>query len=76
MKNKRCVPRARHHVEYTLVSGVALDFAYTGWVEAKEATFDGTMIGFIVQRVRDRGQPYVEAVDADADGRRDRRRSG
>ena len=35
---------------YTLVAGVALDFAYTGWVEAKEATFDGTMIGFIVQR--------------------------
>ncbi len=35
---------------YTLVSGVALDFAFTGWVEATEATLDGTMIGFIIPR--------------------------
>jgi hypothetical protein len=35
---------------YTLVSGVALDFAFTGWVEATEATFDGTMIGFVMPR--------------------------
>ena len=35
---------------YTLVSGVALDFAFTGWIEATKATFDGTMIGFVIPR--------------------------
>jgi hypothetical protein len=34
----------------TLVSGVALDFTFTGWVEATHATFDGTMVGFVLPR--------------------------
>lgn len=35
---------------YALRSGVALDFAFSGWVEATKATFDGTMIGVVVDR--------------------------
>lgn len=35
---------------YTSRTGVALDFSFTGWVEATEATFKGTMIGFTVPR--------------------------
>jgi hypothetical protein len=31
---------------YTVITGVALDFSFTGWVEAKSAQFTGTMIGF------------------------------
>jgi hypothetical protein len=35
---------------YTVRSGVPLDFTFTGWVEATEASFKGTMMGFIVPR--------------------------
>lgn len=33
---------------YAVVSGVALDFSFGGWVEATEATFDGTIVGVAV----------------------------
>jgi hypothetical protein len=51
----RSHPEARVFLEivtaaYTLVSGVALDFAFSGWVEAKEANFKGTVIGFRLPR--------------------------
>jgi hypothetical protein len=35
---------------YTVGSGIALDFAFTGWVEATDATFTGTVVGFVVPR--------------------------
>ena len=35
---------------YTVRTGIALDFSFTGWVEATEATFKGTIIGFTVPR--------------------------
>lgn len=35
---------------YTLRSGMPLDFTFTGWVEAKKASFEGTMMGFVVPR--------------------------
>ena len=34
----------------TLVAGRALDFTFTGWVEATAARFEGTMVGFAVPR--------------------------
>jgi hypothetical protein len=33
---------------YTLVSAVALDLTIEGWVEATDATFDSTIVGFII----------------------------
>jgi hypothetical protein len=35
---------------YTLRSGVPLDFTFTGWVEATKASFEGTVMGFVVPR--------------------------
>jgi hypothetical protein len=35
---------------YTVRSGIALDLSFTGWVEATEATFTGTVIGVAVPR--------------------------
>lgn len=31
---------------YALISGVALDASFEGWIEATEASFKGTMVGF------------------------------
>jgi hypothetical protein len=41
---------------HTLVTGRALDFTFTGWVEATKAAFDGTVVGFTVPR----GHPLSE----------------
>jgi hypothetical protein len=43
---------------YTVRSGIPLDFAFTGWVEATRASFDGTMIGFTVPRGH---KPHMDA---------------
>jgi hypothetical protein len=43
---------------YTVGSGLALDFTFTGWVEATHATFDGTWMGFTVPRGH---RPHMDA---------------
>lgn len=35
---------------YTIRTGIALDFIFTGWIEATKATFEGTIVGFVVPR--------------------------
>ncbi len=43
---------------YTVRSGVALDLTFTGWVEATEATFAATTVGFTVPRGH---RPHMDA---------------
>jgi hypothetical protein len=49
---------------YTIVSGRVVEFVFTGWIEATEATFAGTLIGFTV--------PRFHATDLDPDTERSR----